>query len=185
MTRQTNLAFIVAGLAAAFAFLNRKAFASEGPLWTLENVRAVAGTTVRSFNLRVDPDLIARIAWIESSNREREADAVRFNTTALRFENHIGDASAGLMQTLVGTARWLAKDMGYTAFGVPTLDTLLSSPQASIYFGAAYLDYLSRYRGQARAEEWIVRSYNGGPGNVGNATADYWDKYLDAKKVVG
>ena len=175
MTRKTaNLALVIAGLAATFALLSRSTLSAVGPL-SSENVRAFAESIVASFGLRVDPDMIVRIAWIESG----------FNPSAVRFEPRIGDASAGLMQTLVGTARWLATDMGYSAFGVPTMDKLLDQPQMSIYFGAAYLDYLSRYSGQSRSEEFIVRSYNGGPGNLGAATADYWRKYLAAKERFG
>ena len=174
MSKKANLVLVIAGLAATFAILSRRTLAGEGPL-SLGNVRALAEGAVASWRFNVDPAMIVRIAWIESG----------FNPSAVRFEPAIGDASSGLMQTLVGTARWLAQDMGYTAFGAPTMDALIRSPQMSIYFGAAYLDYLSRYAGRSRGEEWIVRSYNGGPGHSQGATDNYWRKYLAAKERFG
>jgi soluble lytic murein transglycosylase-like protein len=174
MTDGKRIALVIAGLAATFALLSRR-LAVAGDVLTAATVRAFADSAVSQFGFNVDPRMIVRIASIESS----------FSPSAIRYEPAIGDASAGLMQTLVSTARWLATDRGYTAYGVPTLDSLLRSPQESIYFGAAYLNYLSRYAGQARTEEWIVRSYNGGPGNTGAATNNYWRKYQDAKRELG
>jgi len=174
MSKTAKLAIIVAGLAATFALLSRRTLAFGAAL-SEATVRAFAETEVRVSSFNVDSAMIVRIAWIESS----------FNPLALRFEPGIGDASAGIMQTLVGTARWLATDMGYMTWGVPTLDQLLSSPQRSIYFGGAYLDYLSRYGNKARSHEWMVRAYNGGPGHSQGATDDYWRKYLAAKERFG
>lgn len=174
MSKRANLVLVIAGLAATFAILSRRTLSAEGAL-AVDQVRALAEGAVASWGFTVDPAMIVRIAWIESG----------FNPSAVRYEPGIGDVSSGLMQTLVGTARWLASDMGYTAYGVPTMDELLRSPQASIYFGAAYLDYLSRYRGSARGEEWIVRSYNGGPGHGQASTDNYWRKYLAAKERFG
>ena len=175
MTGARNFAAVagVLGLGAAVAFMSRRVISLGGAL-TESEVRTFAESIIGQFNLRVDPRMVVRIAWIESA----------FEPTALRLESKIGDASAGLMQTLVSTAQWLATDMGYRAFGVPKLVDLMG-PQASIYFGAAYLRYLSNYRNRGRSEEWIVRSYNGGPGHGRSSTDKYWDRYLDAKRRFG
>lgn len=168
-----NTVLVLAGLAGLFAAMHKRAIAGEGIL-PLENVRDLARQAIGIGNFNVPVERLVRIAWIES----------HFDPSASRWEVHIGDTSTGLAQTLLGTARWLAKDMGYTAYGVPSLSDL-ASPQISLYFGAAYLDWLSRYRGQSRSEEWIVRSYNGGPGHSTAATNNYWNKYRKAVGEVG
>lgn len=174
-----QLLALVTGLAGALYLLHRRQVgAADGPATPMSEseVRTLAENIVRSFGLQVDPAMLVRIAWIEST----------FDPNALRPEPQIADASAGLMQTLEGTAEWLASDMGYDAFGTnPNLQTLMS-PQASLYYGAAYLEWLSNYRGQRRSEEWTVRGYNGGPGGAdASYTLGYWRKYQDAKERFG
>lgn len=65
----------------------------------------------------------------------------------------------------MSTAKWLASDMGYSFHGDPDR-AALEDPEKSMYFGAAYLDYLSRYRKVERSEEFIIRGYNGGPNGI-------------------
>lgn len=141
-----------------------------------EAIRALARQQRQAHGLVADEDIIVRIAWIEST----------FNPSAVRYEPHIGDSSVGLMQTLTGTARWLASDMGYRAKGVPDQADLLE-PETSLYFGAAYLDWLWRAYSWAKdSEEAWVRAYNGGPGGYNREwTAAYWRKYQDAKRRWG
>lgn len=138
---------------------------------TVDQVRALASRILTAHRLRPSEDMIVRIAFVESS----------FRPGVTRYEPHIDDESIGLMQTLVRTAQWLAQDMGYKAYGVPTRDDLFD-PERSIYFGAAFLDWLMK---KDRAIEWIVRSYNGGPGHSAKATDNYWRKYLKAKERFG
>eukprot|EP00899_Mesostigma_viride_P014269 jgi/Mesvir1/22843/Mv25123-RA.2 len=112
-------------------------------------------------------EMLRAIAEIESGYRPH----------AYRWEEALGEPSVGLMQTLLSTARWLATDMGYVAFGVPTLEALMD-PWISLYFGAAYLDWLSHYGGRPQSLEFMVRAYNGGPGGAtSSATLAYWRKY--------
>eukprot|EP00898_Chlorokybus_atmophyticus_P001738 jgi/Chlat1/2565/Chrsp175S02400 len=95
-----------------------------------------------------------------------------------------GEASVGLMQTLVSTASWLARDMGYRAFGIPKEQDLYD-PYVSMYYGAAFLLWLSTYNGSKRSQEFIVRGYNGGPGGVQlSQTARYWNKYLSVYRTL-
>lgn len=118
----------------------------------------------------VHADEVLTIASIESD----------FNPTAVRLEPTISDASAGMMQTLVGTAQWLFDHQGYTAKGRPTFERLFD-PEISVYFGAAYLDYLTRKQ-RADAEAVRVRMYNAGPGGVRSAAADrYLNRYIKRK----
>lgn len=102
------------------------------------------------------------------------------NPNARRFESHLGEASAGLMQVLPSTAKWLAGEMGYRAKGTPN-ETSLYNPETGAYFGLAYLDYLSKYKGVARNESFIVQGYNAGPTHN---SASYWSKYQTARAWV-
>lgn len=102
------------------------------------------------------------------------------NPNARRYEAHLGEASAGLMQVLPSTAKWLATDMGYKAKGIPT-EASLYNPETGAYFGLAYLDYLSKYKGVARNESFIVQGYNAGPTHN---SAPYWAKYQTARAWV-
>eukprot|EP00835_Amoeboradix_gromovi_P007143 NODE_1099_length_1180_cov_0.029602.p1 type:complete len:195 gc:universal NODE_1099_length_1180_cov_0.029602:984-400(-) len=142
-------------------------------------VRNLAQSTVQTYFPRVDPNMLVAMAWIESS----------FRADAIRYEPHIDDGSTGLMQTLVGTADWLWREMGARAFGEPSPQSLLD-PAQSMYFGAAYVNWLRTYGGKARSEEWIVRAYNGGPGWEARAgavtqTANHWAKYQAARGRFG
>ena len=53
-----------------------------------------------------------------------------------------------------------------------------------MYFGAAYVNWLLSYRGQARSERWIVESYNGGPGNSNTQTRRHYRRYINAKSAL-
>ncbi len=98
----------------------------------------------------------------------------------------VRDVSYGLMQLLISTAAWIYKDLGKRAYGAATVANL-TKPETSIYYGAAYVNWLRRFGGITRSEEWIVRAYNGGPGwaasNTGTSmTLNHWQKYR-AKKA--
>ena len=171
-----NAIAILGSLAAALALLNGRVVArTAGPL-TADQVRRLAADTVRRTGFNADPKMLVAMAFIESS----------FNPDALRPEPHINDASAGLMQTLEQTAQWLHDDFPrYRYRERPTLSGLMT-PQMSMHFGAAYVDYLARFRGVPRSEEFIVRGYNGGPDGINrSATAHHWRKYLQARERFG
>lgn len=73
--------------------------------------------------------------------------------------------------------------MGYKAHEVKTVEDLCR-PFTSMYFGAAYVNYLSHYGGIPRNEEFIVRGYVGGPGGITkNGTSEFWRKYNVAKAI--
>jgi len=122
--------------------------------------------------LKVDAIMLAAVALVESSGDPK----------AYRYESHLGEASTGLTQVLTSTARWLAKDLGFNAYGIPNEDELYD-PETSMYFGAAYLTWLSTYKGKKQSEEFVVRGFNGGPNGIRlKATQRYWEKYQKAKK---
>ena len=106
-------------------------------------------------------------------------------TAAMMWQESRGRVTAksnkgalGLMQVMPGTAtdlfRWGWDDMQ------PSQDVLLTA-RGSIYFGTAYLEYLSRKNPD---REWMARAYNAGPG--GKRSDGTWPsetvKYLAAVK---
>lgn len=93
----------------------------------------------------IDPYLIKAIVAAESN----------FDPRAYRDEPQIGDASRGLMQLLLGTARW----MGYA--GPPEG---LFDPEVNVEFGTRFLKYLRNYFAGDAGK--IISGYNTGPGNV-------------------
>eukprot|EP00250_Pteridium_aquilinum_P015871 c22811_g1_i3 orf=433-1797(+) len=130
---------------------------SDGkPYVTQTEMKAMATIVIcRHFKDKLDPLMICAIAEIESDRQP----------LAYRFEPKLGEASTGLMQTLQSTAEWFAR------------------PFVSVYFGAAFLMWVSTYGGKAQSEEFMVRAYNGGPKHTtSKSTLVYWNKYLAAKK---
>ena len=140
---------------------------------TDEEVFQLANHMTHHFGGRVNQFDLMASAWVESS----------FRPWVERYEAHLGDYSVGLMQVLTTTALDLF-DKGYTAFGRPTRSSL-KNPAVSMYYGAAYFDWLRKaYPG--RNLEWYVRAYNGGPGhNYSAATTAYWAKWREAAAVYG
>lgn len=126
-------------------------------------------------------DLVS-YAYVESS----------FRPWVFRNESR-GRRSTGLMQTLLTTAQDLY-NKGYKAVGAPTNESL-KDPIISMYFGAAYLEWLKKsYTAKAfkygAYEEFFIRAYNGGAGweksETGrNGTANYLKKWKKAKHKVG
>ena len=121
-------------------------------------------------SMGVDPAMVQAMIQIESS----------WNENAERYEAHLNDSSKGLMQLLQGTANWLYNDMGYRKYKPDNL----FDPATNIYFGCAMIQWLSNYKGMLRNEQWIVESYNGGPGNSNSQTKNHWRKYQEAKQQI-
>jgi Transglycosylase SLT domain len=141
---------------------------------TRPQVERIAQEITRRYFPRVDWRMLVTMAWVESS----------FNPNAYRFESHLDDASYGLLQTLLkNNALWMYQNRGATAMGRPDQGTL-RDPIVSIYFGAAYVNWLM---GQNTSPEWVVRAYNGGPGWKRSArgqtmTLNHWNKYKQARR---
>jgi len=171
MKKQLGAIALLAGIA---VFLSVKIGGAIGGKLSVAEVRALAQRTIADNGFFIRPDMALAIAVIESGDLNNPNAGM--NPHATRFEPQVLDVSTGLMQTLLGTAKWLATDMGYTAFGVPRA-TDLYKPEVSMYFGCAYLDWLQDYKNTSRSEDWIVQSYNAGPGN---SSGFYLQKY---KKV--
>lgn len=145
---------------------------------SFDEARALALKITRAYFPSVDPKMLVAMMQIESSFEQR----------AERSEPHVrnrytdnGDKSYGLMQVLLTTAWWLYDDMGRRTFGRPTASGLVGQ-EINVYFGAAYVAWLQNYRGTRRSEDWIVMSYNGGPGANNSQTRNHLAKYHTAKR---
>lgn len=153
---------------------NRKAAAAvSGGQMSRADVRAIIWRlNATEFAGWFDPLDVEAIAEIESS----------FIPTATRAEAHLGDASIGLMQTLLSTAR----DRGFTGSAEGLFD-----PETSLRIGMRQLqwswNYLrSRLNGDPSKEQW-VGSYNAGVGNVlrGYIPVAYITKFAGARERAG
>ena len=167
---------IAGALTALFyiAFSRNPAISKEIPdQMTKQEVYNLAFVLTRNNYPNVDPVMLTAMAEIESA----------YKPNAYRYESHINDASYGLMQTLYSTAKWLHDEMGYRAYTLTNPDQLFD-PAVSMYFGGAYVDYLRKWNGKIRSEQWIVESYNGGPNNSNSQTRNHWNKYKIAKEGV-
>lgn len=142
-----------------------------GDRLSVGQVKSIAERITSRHTPGVDPLMVRAMVEIESSRNPR----------AFRNEPHINDASIGLMQTLHRTAVWLHDAYGARAYGPPADPAALLDPDTSVYFGANYIEWLQSYGGRAKTEEWLVRSYNGGPGQFNPQTLNHWNKYQAAK----
>ncbi|KAG8069887.1 hypothetical protein GUJ93_ZPchr0006g44913 [Zizania palustris] len=142
--------------------------AKKRPYLSRVEVKAVAEITIsRHLSSRgVTPDALAALAEVCS----------------MRFVHGVRSRT-GLMGIDYPTAAWLYRDCGYRAYIVNSVDDLYN-PFASMYFGAAYLGWLSQYEGRERSHEFIVQAYLGGPENVNlQETGPFWNKFLEALKL--
>ncbi|CAN4103792.1 unnamed protein product [Withania somnifera] len=97
----------------------------------------------------------------------------------MRFVEGIGQRT-GLMGIDYPTARWLYKDLSYKAHKVESVEDL-TKPFVSMYFGAAYVAWLSEYEGRERSLQFIVQAYLAGPQNVNlQETGPMWLRFEEA-----
>lgn len=165
MTHAAKLAVLTAGVLAAVA-ISRPALAAARRV----DPEMIAGFVVaindKEFNNWFRLEDVMAIIEIESS----------FDPNAYRAEKHLGDASRGLMQILLSTA----KDRGFS--GDPTL---LFDVETNIRYGMRQLkwtwDYLAR-AGFHDRDKWIG-AYNAGVGNAlkGYTPLSYVTKFVRAR----
>ncbi|KAK2972044.1 hypothetical protein RJ640_005064 [Escallonia rubra] len=135
------------------------------PYLSRAELRGVAEITLsKHFHTKVvKPTILCAIAEIVS----------------MRFLNGVGQR-IGLMGIDYPTARWLYKDLGYKAYLVESVEDL-TKPFVSMYFGAAYLAWLSEFEGRERTPQFVVQAYLEGPNNVNLQEAGpLWLKFEEA-----
>ncbi|KAL6546966.1 hypothetical protein OROMI_022687 [Orobanche minor] len=98
---------------------------------------------------------------------------------SMRFVNGVGQRT-GLMGIDYPTARWLYKHGGYKDYKAESVEDL-TKPFISMYFGAAYMSWLSEYEGRERDLQFVVQAYLSGPQNVNLQEAGpLWLKFEEA-----
>lgn len=132
----------------------------------------------------VDNYILGYINALNGSTQLDPLDVLAFchvesacNPLAYRFEPRLNEASYGIMQVLLSTA----KDRGFT--GVPNdLFTVANG----LRYGMATIvwtrDYLNEHLGREATQEEIVAAYNEGVGNVVRNVPDA--SYVDKWKAV-
>lgn len=99
--------------------------------------------------------------------------------SSMRFVHGVG-ARPGIMGIDYSTAFWLYMELGFMAYKLETVDDL-SNPFVSMYFGAAYVAWLSEYEGRERTPEFFVQAYFVGPKQVNpQDTSTLWLKFEEA-----
>ncbi|KAF3793370.1 hypothetical protein EJ110_NYTH09328 [Nymphaea thermarum] len=98
--------------------------------------------------------------------------------SSMRFLHGV-DSKSGIMGIGYPTALWLYNDVGYKARIIRSGEDL-SMPFVSMYYGAAYVLWLSQYEGRERTHEFIVQAYLRGPENVNvQETGPLWLKFQE------
>uniref|UniRef100_A0A7N0RHF8 Transglycosylase SLT domain-containing protein n=1 Tax=Kalanchoe fedtschenkoi TaxID=63787 RepID=A0A7N0RHF8_KALFE len=144
------------------------------PYLTQVEMRAVAGIVIgRHFDSHIDLDMICAIAELGSDRQP----------LAARYDKKMKETTVGIMQVLPKNADWLAGDLGYQAYEIQGNHNLLYRPFVNVYFGIAYLKWLSNYESKGRSEEFVVRAYKGGVKRATHkSTLPYWRRYLSVKE---
>ncbi|THU48512.1 hypothetical protein C4D60_Mb09t27040 [Musa balbisiana] len=147
----------------------------EGQLYlTQTEMRAVAEIVVHlHFNSQLASDMICALAEIVS-DRQLQAE---------HYDRKTKQARIGIMQIAPENAEWLVREMGYRNYEIEGISTLLFRPFVNVYFGAAYLKWLSYCDGKERTEEFVIRAYKGGIKKATHkSTADFFQRYLSIKQ---
>eukprot|EP00257_Ricinus_communis_P013707 XP_015571213.1 uncharacterized protein LOC8259970 isoform X2 [Ricinus communis] len=144
------------------------------PYLTQTEMKAVADIIVRRyFDSQILPDMLCAIAELASDRL----------LLATNYDKKTKQTTMGIMQILPKTAEWLVRDLGYRIYDVEENPDILYRPFVSVYFGAAYLKWLSNFEQKERSEEFVVRAYKGGIKKATHkSTLHYWKRYLSVKE---
>ncbi|KAG6499258.1 hypothetical protein ZIOFF_039015 [Zingiber officinale] len=142
----------------------------------------------RIYLSRVEVKAVAEIItsrWFVSKGIRPTTLAALADICSMRFVNGVR-ARIGLLGIDYPTAAWLYKlvvdykDVQYRAYKVVSVDDLYN-PFVSMYFGAAYLAWLSVYEGRQRDLHFVIQAYMSGPENVSlQETGPLWNKFQQA-----
>ncbi|KAF3322489.1 Transglycosylase SLT domain-containing protein [Carex littledalei] len=147
----------------------------DGELYlTQTEMLAIAKLTIdRHFNSQLDPDMICALCEIVS---DRKLFLEQYN-------KKLKETRVGLMQVAPETADWLAREMGYRAYEIEGNTDMLYRPFVNVYFGAAYIKWLSSCDGKERNEEFVIRAYKGGKKKAAHkSTLIYFQRYMSVKE---
>ncbi|KAA3467239.1 Transglycosylase [Gossypium australe] len=120
-----------------------------------------------------EQEMICAIAELESNRRP----------LATGYDKKTNLITIGIMQVSPKVAEWIVREEDYLLFPVEEDPDILYRPFVNVYFGAAYLRWLSNFDGKIRTEEFVVRAYSGGTKKVNHkSTLPYWKRYLQVKE---
>ncbi|KAG5025663.1 hypothetical protein AAZX31_08G163300 [Glycine max] len=144
------------------------------PYLTQTEMRAVADIIItKHFHSEIDPDMICAIAELESDRQ----------LLVMNSRHKSKEPTVGLMQLLPKTTEWLMSELGYCSYEADENREFLFKPFVNVYFGAAYIKWLSNFENKKRSEEFIVRAYKGGTKKATHkSTLRYWNCYLSVKE---
>lgn len=153
---------------------NKLSTSPEDPPLTPQQILELAQQTVKLHFLGgLEPELLATIAVIESSG----------NGKANVYKEDLNEATVGICQVPLSTAKWLATEKGYNHFGIPIVKDL-EQPLRCMYYCGAYLCELQKYDGQEQDEHFVVCAYHAGPKWQDDKDLDpYIEKYHKARKA--
>ncbi|MED6199839.1 hypothetical protein PIB30_079637 [Stylosanthes scabra] len=98
---------------------------------------------------------------------------------SMRLLHGVGERP-GIMGISYSTAYWIYMQLGYRAYKLESPEDLYN-PFVSMYFGAAYVTWLSEYEGRERTPEFVVQAYSVGPQNVNpQDKSTIWLKFEEA-----
>ncbi|XP_062093103.1 uncharacterized protein LOC133798682 isoform X2 [Humulus lupulus] len=142
-------------------------------------------TRGQKVHLSRDPDGQPYLTQTEMKNMicaiaELESDR---QPLSIRYDKKSKDTQLGIMQVFPKTAEWLYSELYYQSYEVEGNPDILFRPFVSVYFGAAYLKWLSNFEDKERNEEFVVRAYRGGTKKATHkSTMPYWQRYLSVKE---
>ncbi|KAL2897138.1 Protein STRUBBELIG-RECEPTOR FAMILY 3 [Bienertia sinuspersici] len=89
----------------------------------------------------------------------------------------------GILQISSQIANWLFREHGYRACELEGEPSTLYRPFVNVYFGVAYLRWLSNFEHRTRGEEFVVRAFKGGTKKANHkSTLSYWKRYIAIKE---
>ncbi|CAN6457310.1 unnamed protein product [Victoria cruziana] len=145
------------------------------------SVRFSLDANKRPYLSRVEVKAVADITisrHFASTELRSEFLSALAELSSMRFLHGV-DSQSGIMGIGYPTALWLYNEVGYKARIVRSVEDL-SMPFVSMYFGAAYVCWLSQYEGRERTHEFIVQAYLRGAENVNiQETGPLWLKFQD------
>ncbi|KAL2331011.1 hypothetical protein Fmac_018592 [Flemingia macrophylla] len=168
---------------------------------TQTEMRAVTDIIIRRhFHSEIDPGMICAIAELESDRQLLATNSCQKSK----------DPTVGLMQLSPKNVEWLMRywldvytlfhvlcndygsptltkacsELGYCSYAAEGKKEFLFKPFVNVYFGAAYIKWLSNFDNKKRSEEFIVRAYKGGTKMATHkSTLHYWQCYLSVKET--
>ncbi|XP_021757443.1 uncharacterized protein LOC110722483 [Chenopodium quinoa] len=114
------------------------------PFLTQTEMKAIAEiVNRRHFHSQMDVEMICAIAELESDRQ----------VLATRYIKKTKERTFGIMQISPQISNWLFREHGYRACALEEESSILYRPFVNVYFGVAYLKWLSNFDHRLRPAE--------------------------------